>query len=200
MPKLTCTPDSTKTKAPRQVVEVENAGGIAYGKAAGLYNKHRKYSEQWNPRYPFQSAHDFQLAQTFSQQTKTWIDQHLRRGLDTIKIESFRSADALPKLLSWLHYGLGEDCWIEDNSHKFRTLCWRDIFKCIQFVLAQHPFQAHLNFEPVHMADSENGGIYSEMNKANWWRDMQNQCSATATIVPVIGVSDKPYLTNVWGD
>jgi len=57
---LTCTPDPTQTKAHRQVVRVENAGGKAYGKGTGLYNKHRKYSEQWNPWHPFWSAHGFQ--------------------------------------------------------------------------------------------------------------------------------------------
>ena len=86
-PDLTCTPDLTKTKAHRHVVAVENAGGNAYGKATGLFNKHRKYSEQWNPWHPFRSAHDSQQAQSFSQQTKTLIDQHLRRRLDNFKIE-----------------------------------------------------------------------------------------------------------------
>jgi hypothetical protein len=45
---------------------VENAGGKANGKATGLYNKHRKYSEQWNPWHPFQKANFFQQAQLFS--------------------------------------------------------------------------------------------------------------------------------------
>jgi len=89
-PDLTCTPDAIKTKAHWQVVEVEKAGGKAYGKATGLYNKHCKYSEQWNPWHSFRSAHNFQQPQSFSQQTKTWIDQHLRRGLDNFKIESFQ--------------------------------------------------------------------------------------------------------------
>jgi len=87
---------------------VENAGGKAYGKATGLYNKHRKYSEQWNPWHPSQSAYDIQQAQSFSQQTKTWIDQHLRRGLNNFKIELFQSADAVQKLLSELDFGLGD--------------------------------------------------------------------------------------------
>jgi len=39
-PDLTCTPDQTKTEAHWQVVGVENAGGKAYGKATGLYNKY----------------------------------------------------------------------------------------------------------------------------------------------------------------
>jgi len=86
-PDLTCTSDPTKTKAHRQVVGVENTGGQEYGKATGLYNKHRKYCEQWNPQHPFRSAHNFQQAQLSSQQMKTWIDQHLRRGLANIRIE-----------------------------------------------------------------------------------------------------------------
>ena len=118
-PDLTCTPDPKKTQAHRQVVGLENAGGKAYGKATGLYNKHRKYSEQWNPWHPFRSAYDFQQAQSFSQQTKTWIDQHLRRGLDNFKIESFQSADALRKLLSEPDFGLGDNSWNEDDSHIF---------------------------------------------------------------------------------
>jgi len=68
---VTCTPDPTKTKAYRQVVGVENAKGKAYGKATGLYNKHRKYSEQWNPWHPFRSAKHNEQAESFSQQTKT---------------------------------------------------------------------------------------------------------------------------------
>jgi hypothetical protein len=62
-PDLTCTPDPTKTRAHGQVAEVENVGRKAYSKATGLYNKHRKYSEQWNPWHSFQTAHDCQQGQ-----------------------------------------------------------------------------------------------------------------------------------------
>jgi hypothetical protein len=86
-PVLTCTPDPTKTRAYRQIVGVDNAGGKAYGKATGLYNKHRMYLEQWNPWLPFQSANDFQQAESLSQQTKTGIDQHLTCGLDNFNIK-----------------------------------------------------------------------------------------------------------------
>jgi hypothetical protein len=143
---------------------VEYTGGKAYSKATGLHNKHRKYSKQGNPWHSFRSAHDFQQAQSFSQQTKTWSDQHLRRGLDNFKIESFHSADSLRKLLSELDFGLGYDSWIEDHSHIFRTLYYSDIFKYIQILVAHLPFQAHLNFEPVCIAGSEGRRIYSEMN------------------------------------
>jgi len=199
-PDLTCTPDSTKTKAHTEGVGVENAGGKAYGKATGLYNKHRKYSEQWNPWHPFWSTHDFDQAQSFSQQKKTWIDQHLRHGLDNFKIKSFHSTDALQKLLSELDFGLGDDSWIEDDSHMFGTLYYRDIFKYIQFLLAHLPFQVHLEFEPVHLADPEGRRILNEMNTGDWWWDTQDQLPTGATIVPVISASDKTHLTNFSGD
>jgi hypothetical protein len=154
-PDLTCNPDPTKTKAYRQIVGVENAGGKAYGKATGLYNKHRKFSEQWNPWHPVWSAHDFQQAQSFSQPTKTWIDQHLRCGLDNFKIESFQSAALMRKLLSELDFRLGDDSWIDDDSPIFGALYYRDIFECIQFLLSHVPFQAEFDFEPVRLADSE---------------------------------------------
>ena len=64
-------------------------GGKAYGKATGLYNKHRKYSEQWNPWHPFYSTHDFPPAPSFSQQTTRWIDQHVR-------VESVSSGSGIP--------------------------------------------------------------------------------------------------------
>jgi hypothetical protein len=94
---------------------VENAGGKAYGKETALYNNHRKYLEQSNPLHPFWSAHNIQQAQSFSKQRTTWIDQHLRCGLDNYKIESFHSADVLRKLLSELDFVLGDDSWIQHD-------------------------------------------------------------------------------------
>jgi hypothetical protein len=196
-PDLTCTPDPAKTKAYRQVVGVETAGGKVYGKATGLNNKHRKYSEQWNPWHPFQSTHDFQQAQWCSQETKTWTDQHLRRGLDNFKMESSHSADALQKLLSELDFGLGDHSWIEANPHMFGTLYYRNIFKCIQFLLAHLPFQAHLDFELLRLADSESHRIYNELNTGDSWWDTQDQLLTGVMIVPVICASDKTHLTNI---
>jgi hypothetical protein len=126
-PDLTCTPNPTKTKTHRQVVGVANAGGKAYGKATGLYNKHRKDSEQWNPWHPFPSAQNLQQIKSLSQQTKTWLDQHLTHGLHNVKIGSIQCADTLQKLLSELEFGLGDDSWIDDHSHNVGTLYYRDI-------------------------------------------------------------------------
>jgi len=91
--------------------------------------------------------------------------------------------------------------WIEDHSHIFWILYYRDIFKCIQFLLVHLPFQAHLDFELVHLADSESRWIYSEINTGDWWWwDMHNQHPVEVMIVPVICVSDKTHLTNSSGD
>jgi len=129
-----------------------------------------------------------------------WIDSQLRRGLGIFKIESFRSADALRKLFSEPDFGLGDDSWIEDHSHIFGTVYYRDIFNCFQFLLAHLPYQAHLDFGPVRLADSESRRIFSEMNSGNWWWDTQDQLPAGATIVSVICASDKTQLTNFPGD
>jgi len=138
--------------AHRPVLGVENQGGKAYGKATGLYNMHRKNSEQCNPWHPFWSAYDFQWAQSFSSQTNMWMYQHLRHGLENFKIEPFQSADALWKLLSQLDFWLRDDGWIEDDSAIFEILCYRDILICIQVLLAHHPFRAHLEIELVGLA------------------------------------------------
>jgi len=175
-------------------------GGRVYSKATGLYNKHHKYSEQWNPCHPFQSVYDFQQAQSFSQQVTTWIDQHLRHGLDIFKIEFFQSADIVQNLLSEFNFGLGDDSSIEDHAPIFGTLYCRNIFRCIQFRLAHLPFQAHLGLEPVLFVDSESHQMRSEMNRRDWWWDTQNLLPAGATIAPVIGTSDKPHLTNFSGN
>jgi len=84
--------------------------------------------------------------------------------------------------------------------HIFGTLYYRDIFKSTRFLLAHLPFQAHLDFELVRLADSESRRIYSEMNTGDWWWDTQDQLPAGATIVPVICASDKTHLTNFSGD
>jgi len=62
--------------------------------------------------------------------------------------------------------------------------------------LAHLPFQAHLNFKPVHRSDSENRWIYSKMNTGDWWWDTQDQVPAGAMIGPVICASDNTELTN----
>jgi len=95
MADLSCTHDPTEAKAQRQVIAVDNVGGNAYSKATGMYNKHRKFSEQWNSLHHFLSAHNFPQAQCLSLQMKLLIDRYLRRGLHKFKIESFQSADGL---------------------------------------------------------------------------------------------------------
>jgi len=199
-PDLICTADPTKTKAHRQVVGVDNAWRKAYGRASKLYNKHHKYSAQWNPWHPFRSAHDIQHAQSFSQQMESSIDQRLRCGLDNFKIESFQSADALGKLLSELDFGPGNMSCIEDDSHIFGTLYYSDIFKCIQLLLAHLPFQAHLNCELLRLADSVDCWIYRKINTGDEWWDTQDQFPARAMILPVICACDKTYLTKISGD
>jgi hypothetical protein len=114
----------------------------------------------------------------FGQQTKTSIDQHLMCELDIIRIKSFLSADAMQKLLSEVNFRHNEDCWIEDDSHIFRRLYYKDIFKCVQLLQTLPRFQANYKFDPVHLADPEANRIYSKMNMSNWWWDTQHRLAA----------------------
>ena len=104
------------------------------------------------------------------------------------------------KLVSELDLGLSNNSWIEDDSHIFGTLYYREIFKCIQFLLAHLPFQAHLDFELVCLAESVGQRIYCEMNTADQGWYTHDQLPAGATIVPLIRASDKTHLTNFLGD
>jgi len=72
-------------------------------------------------------------------------------------------------LLAQLNFGLRNDSWLEDHSHIFATYYYTDSFKCIHLLSAHLPFQSHLDFEPVCLADSKNCRIYSEMNTGDWW-------------------------------
>jgi hypothetical protein len=199
-PDLTCTPDPTKTKPYKQAVGAQNGGRKEYGKATALYNKYQKNSEQWNQWHPVRAVHNFQQTQLFSQQTETWRDQHYRHGLNNFKIEYFQSADAVQKHLSELDFGLGDDCWIEDDLYILRTLCYRDIFQCIQFLLAHRPGHVHLDLELVCLVDSDGRRICSETNSGDRWCDTRDQLFARATIVPVICASAKTHLTNLSGN
>jgi len=98
------------------------------------------------------------------------------------------------------NFGFGNDISIEYHSHSFRTLCYRDTFKCIQFVSANLPFQSHLAIEPARLAYSESHWIYSEINMGDSWWDTQDQLPAGATIFPAICALDKTHFTNVSGD
>jgi len=104
------------------------------------------------------------------------------------------------KLLSELDIGLGDDSRNEDHSPIFGTLYYRFIFKWIQFLLARLPFQAHIDFKPVRLADSAGRRIYSEMNMGDWWWDTQDRLPTRVTIVPVICASDETHLTKISGD
>jgi len=104
------------------------------------------------------------------------------------------------KLLSELNFGLGDDSWNEDDSHIFGTLYYRDILKCIQFLLAHLPFEAHLDFDTVRLADSQGGRLYCEMHTGDWWWDTEDQLPAGASIVSVICASDRTHWTNFSGN
>jgi hypothetical protein len=66
MPDQTSTLHRTKSNGRGHVVGVEYAGEKPYSEASGLYDQHRKFTEQRNQWRPCQSAHDFQHIQSLS--------------------------------------------------------------------------------------------------------------------------------------
>ena len=60
-----------------------------------------------------------------------------------------------------LGFVFGDDSWIGDDTHIIGTLYYRDIFQCIQILLAQYPFQAGLGFEPVRIADAAGPQVFT---------------------------------------
>jgi hypothetical protein len=57
------------------------------------------------------------------------------------------------KILSQHDFRLGDASCIEDFSHIFGLLHYRDFFKSIQFLLPHLLFEAHLDFELVCMVE-----------------------------------------------
>jgi len=104
------------------------------------------------------------------------------------------------KLHPEFDFWLGGDSWIEDDSHIFWILYYRDSFKCIQLLLAYLLFQVHLDFELVHLAESVGHPIYTEMDMGDWRWDTLHHLLAGVMIVPVICASYKTQLTNFSGD
>jgi len=115
------------------VVAVDNPDGKGYHKPIGLYNKHCKYSEQWNPSHPFQSAYNIQQTLSFIQETVLPIDQHLACGLQNFKIESCESVDAVQKLHTALDSGCSMHIWlkmIHMSSEHYTTVILANVFYC----------------------------------------------------------------------
>jgi len=111
-----------------------------------------------------------------------------------------QSEDAIGSLFSELDFGLGDNSWIADDPHIFRTLHFRYIYKCMQCILAHLAFQADLDFELVRLADSKSCRICREINTGDWWGDTQDGFTARVMIMPVICASDKTDMTNFVGD
>jgi len=124
---LICTSDSTQTKTHREVIGVETAEGKVYSTATGLYNSLHKSPELQNLWHLFQSPHDLQHVESFSQQTKTGIDQHLWCGLDNFTIELLQLAHTLENLLSGVDFGLDDNSCNEVNFNIIWSLYYRHI-------------------------------------------------------------------------
>jgi hypothetical protein len=60
--------------------------------------------------------------------------------------------------------------------------------------------QAYLNIQLVPVTDLEGCQIFSAMNISSWGWNFRDQLSEEVTIVLVICISNKTFLTNFLGD
>lgn len=129
--------------------------GKVYGTATGLYNKHQECSEQRYLGHPFRSAYNFQLTYSVSQQNTLSMDYHLRCTLHNLKIEWLQSGDAPPMCFIEVDFSQGDDYPIENHLHIFRTSHYRDIFQYKLYRWVYLPFQLHLHYLWLLLAESE---------------------------------------------
>jgi hypothetical protein len=146
--------DLMKAKYHSRIVWVEDASGQVCGVATRTYNKHRIYQDQWNKWHPFNCVYEFQQAQFFYQNSKSWIHQHQQYGVDDIGIESLQSATELWAFLESIGFSVETGSWLEGSSHTFGTLYFWDIFNCIKVHLTQIQFTRHFDWKLVPQADS----------------------------------------------
>ncbi|KAI6007567.1 hypothetical protein F5J12DRAFT_905481 [Pisolithus orientalis] len=86
----------------------------------------------------------------------------------------------------------------EDGSWRWEQVeLWhRDPVKCVMELISNLAFQDAMAYIPEHAYMDSNGTncIYDEMWTADWWWDVQGKLLASATVTPVILLSDKTSL------
>jgi hypothetical protein len=137
-----------------------------------------------SPFYPFASEEEYNLAEWFieSNTAAKRIDNFFKtsKGLDSSFLRTFTSSytfrqqiDKMSDGLGWESWQIGETrCgWSEASSEPIQYY-YRDILKCMEWLLSQPCHAAHLVYAPMKEY-AQGRQIYSEMHTANWWWDVQ---------------------------
>jgi len=109
---------------------------------------------------------------------------------------SSQFAVAQQNLIRELDVCLVNDGWMENQLHIFITVYYSHIFKCKQDVSGCFPFHVHVDFELVHISNSQSGWVYGEMDPVYWWLDTQDLPATDMMIVPVLCASGKTHLSD----
>jgi len=166
------------------------------------------YTEFWhlinNPWLPSYYTEDFKLAIRFVEAhfPKPQIDYHFNEGW--CKIPEYFSYTS-----GWTMYN---QIYAFDNQlrrwretvistpHGQSVFYFRDPVEYAWYRLRQRPYNNHMVGGPTRTIDAEGDRVYSQMNSAEWWWEMQDRLLPGATIVPLICGLDKTQLTDFSSD
>ena len=139
-----------------------------------------------DPWYPFHTLEDFKLAKWFitSKVPRSQIDEYFAAGLSASSTPCFRSAYKLDQYIKALDPYQDLLAWNEgtfEHNDRSSVFFYRDIVRCIEYLLAQPAYRNDITYEPRREYDGNGQRLYSEMHTADWWWETQVRKSSHVT-------------------
>jgi len=131
-----------------------------------------------DPWSPFSSENDFNLASWFvrSKVAKSQIYAYFAEGLGGMDTRLFQSAYTLRHHLDILdpfrQYVVWAKASIDDGRHA-TTFYYQKIIDCVRYLIRQVAYSSDMVYTPIREYDSSGERLYSEMQAAGWWWDIQ---------------------------
>jgi len=158
------------------------------GKAISTYPFIVQRELMYNFFQPFQNALDYKLARFLyeSHVPRARIDEFFKDGLlgqrtdaqrsssDCSTRFSFRSASTLYRKIDDMAMDPPwKNGFVDFRLAKNTEFWYRDILESLKYLLRRKSFAAHMCWAPVRHFDTQQDRVYTEMNTATWWWDMQ---------------------------
>ena len=163
------------------------------GKQIGLHNLPKL--DLTKCFHPFRNAMDYKLARYFhsAHVPLTKIDEFFKEGFyqppeggdPTKSIVSFNFAYTLCKLWDEMTQDPQWKNGFVDFKIAQNTEFWyRDIVKCIRYLLRRKSYAQSMFWEPVREFDDAGEGVYTELNTGLWWWETQVLCLLIELFMP----------------
>ncbi|KAF8541851.1 hypothetical protein BDD12DRAFT_877663 [Trichophaea hybrida] len=158
-----------------------------YHPTAGRVHGDVENYEHWHglkqdPWRPFITPEEFLQARRFveSHTSKNHMRRHFKEGgCRNPEQFSYTSGKTLYKKLSEMEERLPR--WqekISETPHGKRTFHFRDILECAKYLLKQRCYMQYTVYAPFQETTPQGLRVYSEMNSADWWWDIQDRIPA----------------------